>query len=115
MTGWTQKGKVSRSIGHNADGRSLALRPGIKHRPNVAQNGCAEQSNPFDALQNMEQATNRKPKRERWPKKPTPSGKPKDMLTWAGCMGRPGYLMSKGLMTHVSDVVKTERSTNVRL
>ena len=51
MTGWTQKGKVSRSIGHNADGRSLALRPGIKHHPNVAQNGCAEQSNPFDALQ----------------------------------------------------------------
>ena len=51
MTGWTQKGKVSRSIGHNVDGRSLALRPGIKHRPNVAQNGCAEQSNPFDALQ----------------------------------------------------------------
>ena len=62
-----------------------------------------------------EQATNRKLKRERWPKKPTPSGKPKDMLTWAGCMGRPGYLMSKGLMTHVPDVVKTERSTNVRL
>ena len=44
-------GKVSRSIGHNADGRSLVKRPGIKHRPNVARNGCAEQSNPFDALQ----------------------------------------------------------------
>ena len=53
MIGWTQKGKVSRSIGHNVDGRSLALRPGIKHRPNVAQNGCAEQSNPFDALQTI--------------------------------------------------------------
>ena len=52
MTGWPQKGKVSRSIGHIADRRSLALRPGIKHRPNVARNGCAEQSNPFDALQN---------------------------------------------------------------
>ena len=52
MTGWPQKGKVSRSIGHIADRRSLALRPGIKHRPNVAENGCAEQSNPFDALQN---------------------------------------------------------------
>ena len=44
-------GKVSRSIGHIADRRSLATRPGVKHRPNVAQNGCAEQCNPFDALQ----------------------------------------------------------------
>ena len=35
----------------------------------------------------MEQATNRKPKRERLPKKQTPSGKPKDTLTWAGCTG----------------------------
>lgn len=51
MTGWPQKGKVSRSIGHNADRHSLSLRPSIKHRPNVAQIGCAEQSNPFDALQ----------------------------------------------------------------
>jgi len=46
-----QKGMVSRSIGHTADRRSLKTRPGIKHRPNVARNGCAEQSNPFDALQ----------------------------------------------------------------
>jgi hypothetical protein len=23
----------------------------VKHRPNVAENGCVEQSNPFDALQ----------------------------------------------------------------
>ncbi len=65
MIGWTQKGKVPRSIGHNADRRSLTKRPGIKHRPNVAQhlhrtafgavqvNGCAEQSNPFDALQTI--------------------------------------------------------------
>jgi len=44
-------GKVSRSIGHIADRRSLATRPGVKHRPNVAQNGYVEQSNPFDALQ----------------------------------------------------------------
>jgi hypothetical protein len=51
MTGWTQKGMVSRLIGHIVDGRSLAMRPGIKHRPNVTRNGCAEQSNPFDALQ----------------------------------------------------------------
>jgi len=51
MTGWPKMGKVSRSIGHIADGRSLATRPGVKHRPNVARNGCAEQSNPFDALQ----------------------------------------------------------------
>ena len=50
MIGWSQKGKVSRLIGHKADGRSLITRPGIKHRPNVAQNGCAEQSNPFEAL-----------------------------------------------------------------
>ena len=43
---------------------------------------------------------------------------------WAGCTGRPGYSMSKGLtpalaagasVAHVSDVVNTERSTNVRL
>ena len=53
MIGWPQKGKVSRSIGHNADRRSLILRSGIKHRPNVAKNGCAEQSNPFDALQTI--------------------------------------------------------------
>jgi hypothetical protein len=53
MTGWPQKGKVPRSIGHNADRCSLTKRPGIKHRPNVAQNGCAEQSNPFDALQTI--------------------------------------------------------------
>ena len=46
-----QKGTVSRSIGHNANRRSLTTRPGIKHRPNVARNGYAEQSNPFDALQ----------------------------------------------------------------
>ena len=51
MTGWTQKGMVSRSIGHTVDRRSLAKRPGIKHRPNVARNGYAEQSNPFEALQ----------------------------------------------------------------
>ena len=51
MTGWPKKGTVSRSIGHIADGRSLTTRPGIKHRPKVAQNGYAEQSNPFDALQ----------------------------------------------------------------
>jgi len=51
MTGWPQKGKVSRSIRRNADRRSLTTRSGIKHRPNVAKNGCAEQSNPFDALQ----------------------------------------------------------------
>ena len=50
-SGWPKMGKVSRSIGHIADRRSLALRPGIKHRPDVARNGCAEQSNPFDALQ----------------------------------------------------------------
>jgi len=54
---------VSRSIGHTVDRRSLAKRPGIKHRPNVARhlhrtafgavqvNGYAEQSNPFEALQ----------------------------------------------------------------
>ena len=47
-----QKGTVSRSIGHIADRRSLTTRPGIKHYPNVARNGYAEQSNPFDALQN---------------------------------------------------------------
>jgi hypothetical protein len=46
-----QKGTVSRSIEHKVDRRSLAKRPGIKHRPTVARNGCAEQSNPFDALQ----------------------------------------------------------------
>ena len=46
-----QKGMVSRSIGHTADGRSLKMGPGIKHRPNVTRNGYAEQSNPFDALQ----------------------------------------------------------------
>ena len=46
-----QKGTVSRSISQGSDGRSLATRPGIKHRPNVARNGCAEQSNPFDVLQ----------------------------------------------------------------
>ena len=51
MTGWTQKGKVSRSIGHIADRRSLTTKPGIKHHPNVAQNGYAEQCNPIDALQ----------------------------------------------------------------
>lgn len=53
MTGWPQKGEVSRSIGHTANRRSLTLRPGIKHRPNVARNGGAEQSNPFDALQTI--------------------------------------------------------------
>ena len=53
MTGWTQKGTVSRSIGHKVDGRSSTKRPGIKHRPNVTRNGCAEQSNPFDALQTI--------------------------------------------------------------
>jgi hypothetical protein len=62
----------------------------------------------------MEQVTSRKPKRERWPKKRMPSGKPKDRPTWAGYTGRPGHSMSKGLMTHVSDVVKTEHSTNVQ-
>ena len=51
MTGWPKKGTVSRSIGHIADRRSLATRPGIKRRPKVARNGGAEQSNPFDALQ----------------------------------------------------------------
>ncbi len=35
-----------------------------------------------------EQATNRKLKRERLPKKQMPSGKPKDMLTWARITGR---------------------------
>ena len=50
MIGWPKTGKVSRSIGHIADRRSLARRPGVKHRPNVARKGCAEQSNPFDAL-----------------------------------------------------------------
>jgi transposase len=34
---------------------------------------------------------------------------------WGGYTGRLGYWMSKGLMAHVSDVVKTERSTNARL
>jgi hypothetical protein len=53
MIGWTQKGKVSRLIGHEADERSLITRPGIKHHPKVARNGCAEQSNPFDALQTI--------------------------------------------------------------
>ena len=53
MSGWPKMGKVSRSIGHIADGRSLVKRPGIKHRPNVARNGYAEQSNPFDALQTI--------------------------------------------------------------
>ena len=42
-----QKGTVSRSIRHNADGRSLRTRPGVKHRPKVARNGYAEQSNPL--------------------------------------------------------------------
>jgi hypothetical protein len=50
MTGWPKMGKVSRFIKHIVDRRSLVTRPGIKHRPNVARNGCAEQSNPFDAL-----------------------------------------------------------------
>lgn len=45
-------GKVSRSIRHIVDRRSLVKRPGIKHRPNVARNGYVEQSNPFGALQN---------------------------------------------------------------
>lgn len=53
MTGWPKMGKVSRPIEHIVDRRSLRTRPGIKHRPNVAQNGCAEQSNPFDALQTI--------------------------------------------------------------
>lgn len=53
-----------------------------------------------------------------------PSGKLKDMLTRVGCMGRPGYWMSKGLtpalaagasVAHFHDVVKLERYTNVRL
>ena len=48
-----KRGRFQWSIGHIADRRSLALRPGIKHRPNVAENGCAEQSNPFDALQTI--------------------------------------------------------------
>ena len=51
-------------------------------------------------------------------------GNARDMLTWGGYTGRPGYSMSKGLtpalaagasVAHVLDVVKTERSTNVRL
>ena len=46
-----QKGTVSRPISQGSDRRSLATRPGVKHRPNVARNGYAEQSNPFDALQ----------------------------------------------------------------
>ena len=50
MTSWTQKGTVSRSIGHTVDRCSLVRRPGIKHRPNVARNGYAEQSNPLGAL-----------------------------------------------------------------
>ncbi len=50
MIGWPKTGKVSRSTRHIADRRSLVKRPGIKHRPNVAQNGYAEQSNPLDAL-----------------------------------------------------------------
>ena len=53
LTGWPKMGKVSRSIGHIVNRRSLTTRPGIKHRPNVARNGCAEQSNPFDALQTI--------------------------------------------------------------
>lgn len=51
MIGWPKKGKVSRPVGHIVNRRSLVTRLGIKHRPNVAVNGCAEQSNPFDALQ----------------------------------------------------------------
>jgi len=47
-----KRGRFQWSIGHIADRRSLTTKPGIKHRPNVAQNGYAEQSNPFDALQN---------------------------------------------------------------
>ena len=53
VIGWPKMGKVSRSVGHIADRRSLVKRPGIKHRPNVARNGYAEQSNPFDALQTI--------------------------------------------------------------
>ena len=65
MTGWPKTGKVARSIGHIADRRSLATRPGVKHRPNVARNGCAEQSNPFGALQ-------------RWSRQPAASANGRD-------------------------------------
>lgn len=56
---------VSRPIGHRVDGCSLAKRPGIKHRPTVTRNGCAEQSNPFGALQ-------------RWSRQPTASPNGRD-------------------------------------
>ena len=64
----------------------------------------------------MEQATNRKLKRERWPKKPMPSGKPKDMLTWAGYTGSLRQRKDEGFtpalaagasVTGVFDVLKT--------
>ena len=65
MTGWPQKGKVSRSIGHIADRCSLVTRPGIKHRPKIARNGYAEQGNPFAALQS-------------WSRQPTASSNGRD-------------------------------------
>ena len=55
----------------------------------------------------MEQATNRKLKRERWPKKPMPSGKPNDMLTWEGVREVFGNGRMTGFMTGVFDVLKT--------
>ena len=47
------KGKGFKAHRAHCRWRSLITKPGIKHRPNVAQNGCAEQSNPFDALQTI--------------------------------------------------------------
>jgi RNA-directed DNA polymerase len=46
----------------------------------------------------MEQATNRKPKRERLPKKLKPLGKPEDTQTWARKTGRKRYWQRLGLM-----------------
>ena len=82
-----QKGMVSRSIGHIADRRSLQMEPGIKHRPNVTRNGYAEQSNPFDALQNgagnqpQAQTGEIAQEAKAW-------GNAQDMLTWARKTGR---------------------------
>ncbi len=54
-----------------------------------------------------EQATNRKPQTGGMPQEANALGNARDMLTWGGYTGRHRRRKVKGLMTGVSDVLKT--------
>jgi len=109
-----QKGLCS---GHAVHWRMVTTQTdtGVQHHPKVTKQGTPGTGKPVTALWTKEGGQAVCCSGVGCPKKPMPSGKPKDMLTWGGYTGRLGYWMSKGLMAHVSDVVKTERSMNVRL